>query len=300
MRELKIEKKFNTRFTAYTKEINKKKYIPMSIKEETEAFIKYTETKDPLIKDKIVNANIRFAFAVAKQYASSKDEEILLDLVQESNMGLIEAIDKFEISQGFKFISYAVWICRKNCMLYLSNNLLTVKMPIHTIQHERTLDLLSNNFFIENGYMPNHDELVKLLTEKFLHRKSNLNCDQIVDNYFKYKISIASLDQTVNSDDNEGFTLKDTIEQTDFNHINDFIKNESTSIAISQLLNKLSEKERIYIEWRYGLKDHVPNILESKFKIDLSDARSFHANIMRKLKNSTRRDKKFFNSELFV
>lgn len=300
MRELRLDKRFNTKFTTYTKEIKKNRYAPMSAKEEAQAFIKYGETKDPAIKEKIVNSNIRFAFAVAKQYCSQNNDDLLLDLVQEANMGLVEAVDKFDVHQGFKFISFAVWICRKNCIAYLSTSYSQIRIPVNVSQYERILILLSNNFLIKNGYPPSEEDLVVLFKEKINHRKGNPNYEKIVSDFFSYKISLSSLDQVYTNDEEGEHTLKDNIEQSNNNYVKDFLKEDNTNFAINKLLKNLSNKERDFIEWKFGINNHNISEIESKYKIDSTDYRSLYTNIIRKIKISSNKDKKFFNSEIFV
>lgn len=161
--------------------------------------------------------------------------------------------------------------------------------------------LLSNDFLVKNGYPPSEEDLVPLLKEKVGHRKGNPNYERIVSNFFKYKISISSLDQPQGGGEEEGeYTLKDSIEQTENDYTRDYVKEDSTRFLVNKLLKNLSDKERDFIEWKFGINDHDITKLETKYKFNSEDSRSFYSNIIRKIKFSSNIKEKFFNSELFV
>jgi RNA polymerase primary sigma factor len=133
MRQFKIEERFTQRsnnFQRYTADVNQ--HSIMSPDEEAEVAWRARQG-DQAAMEKLVNSNLRFVISVAKQYAAGRADR-MDDLINEGNLGLIEAAQDFDPSTGFKFISYAVWHVRKNILKYLSDNTRTVRLPQNRVQ----------------------------------------------------------------------------------------------------------------------------------------------------------------------
>ena len=165
MREFKIS---NNKFTdtdenllRYFNDISKEKTL--TAQEEADlAFL--AQGGDQLAKDKIVKANLRFVISVAKQYTQYNIS--LGDLISEGNKGLMEAIEKFNPSTGFKFISYAVWHIRKNMLLYISENSRQIKLPLNVVAEIRKYQRVEEEFLTKIGRLPSMEEVLEVFEEK--------------------------------------------------------------------------------------------------------------------------------------
>jgi RNA polymerase sigma factor (sigma-70 family) len=140
-----------------------RKYPVLSADEEKE-IIKRIKNGDESARRILIESNQRFVFAVARKYA--KDEHHLMDLVSEGNVGLIRAIDNFDPSKGFKFITHAVWYVRREISAYIVNTDNFVRKTNISKTNTR-LRRLNNEFFLANGRYPSTDELKNLFKEKF-------------------------------------------------------------------------------------------------------------------------------------
>ena len=134
MRQLKISAQITTResiaFSKYLQEVGN---IPLLTREEELTLPEKIKTGDQKAKDRFINGNLRFVISVAKQYQGNAGGEHLDDLVNAGNMGLIEAVERFDVSRGFKFISYAVWWIRQSIMEYLAETSRSIRLPANKV-----------------------------------------------------------------------------------------------------------------------------------------------------------------------
>lgn len=164
MREFKIDKnKFtdtDENLLRYFNDISKEKTL--TVQEEADlAFL--AQKGDQSAKEKIVKANLRFVISVAKQYTQLNVS--LGDLISEGNKGLIEAIERFNPSTGFKFISYAVWHIRKNMLLYITENSRQIKLPLNVVAEIRKYQKVEDEFLTKVGRLPSMEEVLDLFEE---------------------------------------------------------------------------------------------------------------------------------------
>ena len=122
---------------------------------------------DELAKEKIIKSNLRFVISVAKSYTGKSSQ--LEDLISEGNKGLIEAIESFDPTTGFKFISYAVWHIRKNILLYMQTKSRTIKIPINILCELKKYQEIENSFMNQYDREPSVDEILQLIDEKKLN-----------------------------------------------------------------------------------------------------------------------------------
>lgn len=172
------------------------KYHPITIDEEVD-LIRKAQLGDQRAKDKVISANLRFVISVAKMY--SIDPEIFADLVSAGNIGLIDSLDKFDSSKGFKFISYAVWHIRKEMLKYLSENTRTIKIPVNKAQELKIIFETGAKIESELGREPSLDEILFRLQESGDIRFKKMTV-QTLQQILDADVRPRSLDAPVNSD----------------------------------------------------------------------------------------------------
>lgn len=204
---------------------------------------------DVVAKEKIIKSNLRFVVSVAKSYSGKNAP--LEDLISEGNKGLIEAIELFDPTTGFKFISYAVWHIRKNILLYLSSSTRTVRLPgniINELKRYQTIeDALTNQYDRD----PTVEEVLNLIEEKGLNPISPSTIEVV-----KNKPTTIPLESTSNPDDEIGKAPINWISAED---IDPFMKLEGEREVVSSILSHLKENEKMMVEMKYGLNG-FPNM----------------------------------------
>lgn len=199
---------------------------------------------DELAKEKIIKSNLRFVVSVAKAYSGKNAQ--LEDLISEGNKGLVEAIELFDPTTGFKFISYAVWHIRKNIFLYLNNTSRTIRLPGNLLNELKRYQSIEDAFTNENDREPSLEEVLYLINDKGLDPISTRTIEII-----KNKPTSIPLESSSNPDDESG---KAPINWISAEEIYDpFMKEEDNKVAISRILSVLKENERKMVEMKYGL-----------------------------------------------
>lgn len=199
---------------------------------------------DVVAKEKIIKSNLRFVVSVAKSYSGKN--AALEDLISEGNRGLIEAIELFDPTTGFKFISYAVWHIRKNILLYLSNSSRTIRLPGNLLNELKRYQSIEDNFTSQNGREPTMEEVLEIIEDHKLDPISPRAIEVI-----KNKPVSIPLESTSNPDYE---ISKAPINWISSEEIYDpFMKLEDEREVISSILSHLKESEKTMVEMRYGL-----------------------------------------------
>lgn len=231
----------------YLKEINN---IPMISHEEENELARKAKEGDRKAFEKVINSNLRFVVSVAKKYRGQGLP--LSDLINEGNIGLITALEKFEPEKGYHFISYAVWWIRQSILKALSEKGRLVRLPLN-----RT------NEFIQ----------ISKAKEKLSHEKGSdeVSAKEIADevgleeSLVKELITVTqdtvNLDSKVKGRNESETTLEEFLEDPNGTP-EDEIMNESLSVEVENLLSILSEKERNILQMRYGLNGEKPKSLK--------------------------------------
>jgi RNA polymerase primary sigma factor len=249
MREFKIVNRITNTTDNISRYFNEiAKYVILSPKEEAELAIK-SKNGDTKAKELILKSNLRFVVSVAKAYSSVNNP--LEDLISEGNKGLVEAIETFDSSTGFKFISYAVWHIRKNIFLYMSNNSRAVRIPVNVTQQLKRYQILEEIFISYNGRDPSIDEMLLLIEDNTDIKLSKSTIETI-----KNTPRTIPLESNTNTDssDEDSFSPINWIESetsTDSNIINEDLKK-----SISNILSELKHIEKEVIILKYGLGEN--------------------------------------------
>lgn len=244
-----ITNKDNISIKNYLKDISK---IPLLTKEKelelgkiiqqglSENATKEEKIKADKARNKLVGSNLRFVVSVAKQYRNQGLP--FVDLINEGNLGMIQAAEKFDWTKGYKFISYAVWWIKQSIIQAIALKSRTIKVPMNQTISLAKLNSESEKFEQLNDRKPSFDEL-SLLT--------GVSVDKIIKIY-SYNTNCVSVDTSFTTDEDSGCLLdvvkNPNSESSDNNLINDSLKYE-----IKLLLNKLTPKQRVVLQMIFGI-----------------------------------------------
>ncbi len=229
-------------------------------------------------KEELVNSNLRLIISIARKYAPKG--AFLSDLIQEGNIGLLKAVEKFDYRKGFKFSTYATWWIRQNISRYLAENTRTIRVPVHIIEAIYKISkIVYTKFYQEYGREPTLEELSK---------ETGLSVEKL--NYiFKIMKQPISLESSIGED--EDVTLKDFIEDHSVLKPEEVTFNLALSEKIRELLKTLSAREEKIIRLRFGIGEKEPCTLEEvgkKFGITKERIRQIEGHALRKLKHPHR------------
>jgi RNA polymerase primary sigma factor len=225
----------------YLKEINK---IPqLSRKKENELELK-EKNGDVAEKNKIINANLRFVITVAKKYQNHGLD--LTDLISEGNLGLLTAIEKFDTTKGYHFISYAVWWIRQSILKAICEKSRMIRLPLNRanelVQIEKAKKTISSNMSEEEEIR----EIASMLNMSESHVRDMINIAK----------DMVSLDSAVRPNDSESSSVGEFIEDTMYARPEDSAIYQSMKEDIAKILETLTEKEAEVLKYRFGLEGY--------------------------------------------
>lgn len=227
-----------------------KNYPVLTEKEEDELILK-VKNGDEEAREKLIKSNLRFVFSIAKCYTT---DDKLLDLVSEGNIGLMQAIDFYDIKRPNRFLSYAVWYIRRSINYYLVNDNLLVRRTNNS-KVSTKLSSINNSYYCKNGRYPTESEVIEILQEKY---GVKIQCESDL-----YDVKTESINSTF--DDNESNTFENSKEYitktADRNEYEVEIENDYTSYMIEKMLSIFNTKDRKIIEMRYGIGDYKDNAI---------------------------------------
>lgn len=253
MKDFKITERItdsSRNLSRYFSEISKEKML--SIDEEVRLAYLAREGNEEA-KSKLIKANLRFVVSVAKSYYSKKTP--LEDLISEGNQGLVEAIEKFDPSTGFKFISYAVWHIRKNIMSYLSKNSSTVRIPQNVYSDLRKYKKIEDKFISSFGREPAVEEILDLIEENNIE---NISIGT-VKNVGSSLPSTIPLESFGNNPEEDSYSPINWISSED--NPEKLIENAESENFLKEAMFNLNEIEKKAIRMRYGLDNTEPSTL---------------------------------------
>ncbi|MBD5269537.1 MAG: RNA polymerase sigma factor RpoD/SigA [Muribaculaceae bacterium] len=278
MRQLKINKSITTRNASldkYLQEIGREERI--TVAEEVE-LAQRIQNGDQKALDKLVRANLRFVVSVAKQYQNQGLS--LPDLINEGNLGLIRAAQKFDETRGFKFISYAVWWIRQSILQALAEQSRIVRLPLNQVGSLNKITKELAKFEQENERRPSAEELAERL---------DLPVDKVSDTL---KVSGRQVSVDAPFAEGEDNTLLDVLSDDDAPMTDSVLTQESLAKEIDRALRQLGEREREIVRMFFGIGCQEKTLEEIGIKFDLTRER------VRQIKEKAIRRLKGQNSEL--
>lgn len=277
MRQLKITKSITNRESAsldkYLQEIGKEELI--SVEEEVE-LAQRIKKGDREALEKLTKANLRFVVSVAKQYQNQGLS--LPDLINEGNLGLIKAAEKFDETRGFKFISYAVWWIRQSILQALAEQSRIVRLPLNQVGSLNKINKAFTRFEQEYERAPSPDELAEVL---------DLPKEKVMDT-LKVAGRHVSVDAPfVEGEDN---SLLDVLTNVDSVVADKMLIDESLSKEIERALATLTERERDIIRYFFGIACQEMTLEEigEKFGLTRERVRQIKEKAIRRLRHTSR------------
>tara|TARA_Y100000034_G_C6882937_1_gene404882 strand:+ start:100 stop:864 length:765 start_codon:yes stop_codon:yes gene_type:complete len=224
---------------AYFKDVGRTSLLT---REQEVSLSKRIEKGDLVARSVMIESNLRLAISIAKRYYKSGCS--MEDLIQESNIGLIKAVEKFDWRRGFKFSTYASWWIKQSVCRHISSHRNTVKVPAHTNSLSLKIRKLREEYKIEFDQDPSISEISAILgvTENMV--KASLNS-------IKFQ-NIVSVDGTIGRGDNDR-TILETISDDNFPDLDEMIDREKMVHVISSSLSKLTRREEQVMRLRFGL-----------------------------------------------
>ena len=278
MRQLKITKSITSRDSAsldkYLQEIGREQLLP--VEEEVELSQKIRKG-DRRALDKLVRANLRFVVSVAKQYQNQGLS--LPDLINEGNVGLIKAAEKFDETRGFKFISYAVWWIRQTILQALAEQSRIVRLPLNQVSAVNKITKAMTKFEQEFERKPSADELAELVNE--LPEKIS---DSLRASGRHVSVDAPFIEGEENS-------LLDVMVNNDSPMADKGLVSESLSTEIDRALGVLNEREKQIIERSFGINNQPEMTLEEigeTFGLTRERVRQIREKAIRKLRAGSR------------
>lgn len=260
MRQLKITKSITNRESAslekYLQEIGKEELL--TVEEEVELAQKIRKG-DRKALERLTRANLRFVVSVAKQYQNQGIS--LPDLINEGNLGLIKAAEKFDETRGFKFISYAVWWIRQSILQAIAEQSRIVRLPLNQVGSANKINKVLNKFEQENERRPSIDEIAE---------KVDLPKEKIDD---ALKVSSHHVSMDAPFTDGESNSLLDVMPDTSAPMADNELVMESLRTEIKKVLETLNERERQVIEDYFGFETQELTLEEIGYKYGLTRER---------------------------
>ena len=261
----------------YLREIGQ---IPLlNYEEEIELAQKVLEGDDDA-KQKLIESNLRLVVSIAKKHTNRGLK--MLDLIQEGNMGLMKAVEKFEYEKGFKFSTYATWWIRQAITRAIADQGRTIRIPVHMIETINKIKKESRIILQETGKEPTAEELSKKLELPVDKVKAILEMNQ----------DPISLETPVGSE--EDSELGDFVEDDKFLNPYDATTRVLLKEQLDEVLKTLNEREEMVLRYRYGLDDGSPKTLEEVgkiFNVPRERIRQIEVKALRKLRHPSRRKK---------
>jgi len=259
----------------YLKEIGK---TPLLTSEEEKELAKRIEKGDESARQKLILANLRLVVSVAKRYVNRSQRLNILDLIQEGNIGLSRAVDKFDYRKGFKFSTYAMWWIRQAITRALADYSRTIRIPVHMVETITKYTHTKRKLMQELGREPLAEEIA-----------SEMGMDVKKINYIQ-RISqeVMSLETPVGDDDGE-VTLSDFIKDEQSLSPDELANNAFLKDQIREILGDLTERERKILIMRLGLEDNIPHTLEEvgkEFGVTRERIRQIEAKALEKIRNN--------------
>ena len=258
----------------YLKEIGK---IPLLTAQRETYLAEQITLGNKEAKDELIEANLRLVVSIAKRHVGKG--MYFLDLIQEGNLGLIKAVEKFDYSKGYKFSTYATWWIRQAITRAIADQARTIRIPVHMVETIHKVSRTARQLLQELGREPNTDEIAERL---------GMTADKVRE-IMKIAQDPVSLETPIGEE--EDSHLGDFVEDNDSPAPSDSASYSLLREQLCNILKTLTPREEQVIKLRFGLEDGRPRTLEEvgrKFKITRERIRQIEAKALRKLRHPSR------------
>lgn len=259
----------------YLKEIGK---VPLLSAEEEIELAKRMELGDQEAKKRLAEANLRLVVSIAKRYVGRG--MLFLDLIQEGNLGLIKAVEKFDYRKGYKFSTYATWWIRQAITRAIADQARTIRIPVHMVETINKLTRIQRQLVQDLGRDPTAEEIAE--------KMENITPEKVRE-IQKIALEPVSLETPIGEEDDSH--LGDFIEDKETLSPDEYANNQLLKDEINTVLQGLTEREEKVLRLRFGLLDGRTRTLEEvgkEFNVTRERIRQIEAKALRKLKHPTR------------
>ena len=261
----------------YLKEIGR---VPLLSPEEEIELAQRMATGDPYARKRLSEANLRLVVSIAKKYVGRGMQ--FLDLIQEGNLGLIKAVEKFDYTKGFKFSTYATWWIRQAITRAIADQARTIRIPVHMVETITKVKKVSSQLLHENGHDPTPEEIAEKLEMPVEKVREIMRIAQ------------------------DPVSLETPIGEEEDSHLGDFIPDDDAPAPaeaashtllreqLNEVLNTLTEREAKVLKLRFGLEDGKSRTLEEvgqRFEVTRERIRQIEAKALRKPRHPSRSKK---------
>ena len=263
----------------YLREIGK---IPLLSFDEELDLAKRVLEGDEEAKQKLAESNLRLVVSIAKKYVGRG--MLFLDLIQEGNMGLIKAVEKFDYTKGYKFSTYATWWIRQAITRAIADQARTIRIPVHMVETINKMTRIQRQLTQELGREPTAEEIAEKMDDDITPER--------VRQIQRINLEPVSLETPIGEEDDSH--LGDFIEDKEVITPNAYASNELLKNELQEILNELTPREAKVLRLRYGLDDNHPRTLEEvgrEFNVTRERIRQIEAKALRKLRHPSRSKK---------
>lgn len=257
----------------YLREIGQ---YPLLNAQEEKTLAKRIDEGDDEARNLLARANLRLVVSIAKKYVGRSPDLTLLDLIQEGNLGLFKAVDKFDFTKGFKFSTYATWWIRQAITRALADQSRTIRIPVHMVETMAKYKQVSRRLAQDLGREPMSEEIA---TEMGIEVEKVYQIEKISQDTISLELPIG--------DDDDRSRLSDFISDDKIVSPDQEVSHSILTDQITEILDTLSEKERKILEMRHGLLDGTYHTLEEvgkEFGVTRERIRQIEAKALEKIR----------------